>query len=78
MLTRIRKILRFIFFMVAYSIGAYCLYEYIGGVEGIRRRLRYTKGYTNYQNRYTKYTNEFLGYTKYTKYTSFLKLLKSM
>lgn len=41
MLTRIRKILRFIFFVVAYSIGAYCLYEYIGGVEGIRQIVIY-------------------------------------
>lgn len=41
MLKKIRKVLKYIFLASAYSIGAYCLYEYIGGLEGIRQIVIY-------------------------------------
>lgn len=41
MLKKIRKVLKYIFLVAAYSVCAYCLYEYIGGVEGIRQIVIY-------------------------------------
>ncbi len=41
MLKKIRKVLKYIFLVVIYSTGAYCLYEYVGGLEGARQIVIY-------------------------------------